>query len=89
MTYETSKILNQGNDLYLQSQATVVLDEENDALRHFITHMSESLGQALKMESERAQADFSYNIQSIINRHVTDINDYINANIHNLIKDKE
>lgn len=71
-----------------QTAPVVVLDEENDALRHFITHMNESLAQSLKIESERAQMEFSHNTQQIIDRHAKDINDYINANIQSIIKSK-
>jgi hypothetical protein len=89
--YETmiyKDIVEQGTDVYLNSDSTVVIDTDNDALRDFLSHMTESLAQAMRIECERVVSDFQYNIHEMINRHERDIKDYINANICDMIKDK-
>ena len=86
--FDASEIAKQCNDVYISSENTVVLDSDNCALRHFLTHMHESLAQSLKIECERVISEFKHNSQSIIDRHIQDINDYINSNICDIIKDK-
>lgn len=86
---QADEIAMQCNDVYLTSENTVVIDANNDALRHYLTHMHESLAQSLMMECQRVIADFEHNTACIISRHSQDIKDYINANICDIITDKK
>lgn len=86
---QSDEIAMQCNDVYLNSESTVVIDAKNDALRHYLNHMHESLSFALRIECERAISDFESNLSQIISRHSQDIKDYINSNICDIITDKK
>lgn len=86
---QANKIAKQCNDVYLNSDSTVVIDAGNEGLRHFLYHMNKSLEEALSMECQRAISDSKQNTSAIINRHINDINDYINSNICDIIKDSK